>query len=746
MMGRVRQILAGFATLTFIMVSAAGVRAQVDVEVFVKTGDQAPGRPAGQVFRTFGTPVINASGEIAFSAALNILGSDERGIWRGDLAGNLRQIARQGDQAPGTPAGVTFTFFNDPVINSAGQVAFVAGLTGSGPGGPAVFGIFATDDSGNVNLIMLGGSRAPETPPGVVFSGISTNVPVMNSAGDVAFLATVAGPGVDFGNDTGIWSTDGNGILNLVAREGDQAPDTLAGTVFDVVTQPVINAAGTVAFRGRLRGPGITGANSTGIWATDGMSTASLIVRAGDAAPVTPAGVVFAQVLGIADINAAGEIAFDGILRGPDVTPANISGIFVADIVGNLRLVVRRGDPAPGTPPGVAFGGFETPVINAAGNIAVRGTLVGPGISLENGSGVWGPDEPGSLRLVARAGDPAPGTPAGTVFRSAGTPVVNATGGVAFLGLLTGPDVTPDNFTGFWGPDEEGNLGLIVRKGDLVELSPGNSLPLIATGFHRNSGNEDGRISGLSDSGQTVSRAILPNFQEAILLTNRPVVSNSAPVADAGPDRTVACSDSDGTLVALDGSGSSDPDGDPLVYAWTGPFPENGGTATGIDPIVTLQLGPSTIGLVVNDGQLESGPDSVTIAVRDATPPGIVASFAPIGSGDEAEDDDEGDLRVNFAVTDSCDPAPVVAAVLIVQGCGAPVAIADDQVIEFEVEDDECEIEREEGILEIEGPGLAMRVTAADAAGNIAIAEVVPTGLVGDNDDDAEAAVADTDG
>jgi hypothetical protein len=89
---------------------------------------------------------------------------------------------------------------------------------------------------------------------------------------------------------------------------------------------------------------------------------------------------------------------------------------------------------------------------------------------------------------------------------------------------------------------------------------------------------------------------------------------NQPPVANAGPDQTVECTSSAGTSVTLDGSGSSDPDNDPLDYTWTGPFPEGGGTVTGVGPTVTLaQGGPYTITLSVDDGNAGTHSDTVDV-------------------------------------------------------------------------------------------------------------------------------------
>lgn len=97
---------------------------------------------------------------------------------------------------------------------------------------------------------------------------------------------------------------------------------------------------------------------------------------------------------------------------------------------------------------------------------------------------------------------------------------------------------------------------------------------------------------------------------------------NQPPVADAGDDQTVEQTYYQGADVTLDGSGSSDPNGDPLTYLWTWA----GGTATGVNPTVSLPLGTTTVTLVVNDGTVDSALDTVVITVQDTTLPEMVLS------------------------------------------------------------------------------------------------------------------------
>ncbi len=108
-------------------------------------------------------------------------------------------------------------------------------------------------------------------------------------------------------------------------------------------------------------------------------------------------------------------------------------------------------------------------------------------------------------------------------------------------------------------------------------------------------------------------------------------VPNTPPVADAGPDQTSDVLVAD--VVLLDGSASSDPDGNPLTYSWALMTVPAGSTAelsdpTAVDPsFVADQPGIYTASLTVNDGFTDSAVDEVSITV--VIPPPVVSIIAP---------------------------------------------------------------------------------------------------------------------
>ena len=101
--------------------------------------------------------------------------------------------------------------------------------------------------------------------------------------------------------------------------------------------------------------------------------------------------------------------------------------------------------------------------------------------------------------------------------------------------------------------------------------------------------------------------------------------NNNAPVADAGPDQTDAYTIGPATTVSLDGSGSSDPDGDTLTYAWT----QTSGTtqtlarADRVNPSFSTAAVTADETLIfqleVSDG-LASDTDTVSITLKPAPP------------------------------------------------------------------------------------------------------------------------------
>ena len=124
---------------------------------------------------------------------------------------------------------------------------------------------------------------------------------------------------------------------------------------------------------------------------------------------------------------------------------------------------------------------------------------------------------------------------------------------------------------------------------------------------------------------------------------------NSAPTADAGSDQAITLGDT----VQLDGSGSSDPDGDPLAFAWVfnnKPFnssliftditPNNDSTAA-ITPDVT---GTFVLQLTVTDGT-DTSVDLVTITVTasaNTAPTADAGSDQAVTFGDTVQLDGSG--------------------------------------------------------------------------------------------------------
>ncbi len=104
-------------------------------------------------------------------------------------------------------------------------------------------------------------------------------------------------------------------------------------------------------------------------------------------------------------------------------------------------------------------------------------------------------------------------------------------------------------------------------------------------------------------------------------------VLNNQPVANAGPNQSGHAIYGNNLVFNLNGSGSSDPDGDSLTYKWRVLSKPAGSTAilsstTAVDPTLTVIDFPGNyvVGLTVNDGAIDSPESTVTLTFANNTP------------------------------------------------------------------------------------------------------------------------------
>ena len=126
---------------------------------------------------------------------------------------------------------------------------------------------------------------------------------------------------------------------------------------------------------------------------------------------------------------------------------------------------------------------------------------------------------------------------------------------------------------------------------------------------------------------------------------------NTQPVANAGADQTVILDDT----VQLDGSASTDADGDPLSFAWAFTAQPAGSTSVLSDPTAIAPTfdadaaGLFVVQLIVNDGSLDSAPDTTTITVE------VLPNNLPVAVDDAATTDEDTFVDIDVLANDSDD-------------------------------------------------------------------------------------------
>jgi hypothetical protein len=336
-----------------------------------------------------GAPRISSNGIIMFGTSIwdpvgsTITTSNDTALYLG-TPGNWSILAREGDAAPGCGGALYSQAFSGmsqqpTCINSLGQVLFQSSLSGAGVV-TANNAAWFTGTLGNVQLMLRKGDVAGG---GEIISALGF-ISQMNGTGqvvtDVSFLAGSGTNPVTTANDKALWLyTPGQGLTQLI-REGDASP--IAGTFYGNAASTwnansgasTFNANGEIVITTELTGAVTAGVDDSAVVKVSATNQ-TVVMRRGDAAPGVPGanlGTVNAASLGFTD---SGRVAFQCSLVNGGVTATNDSGIFTGT-PGNLVLVAREGDVAPGTG-GLTFGniGGQFMVMNGNGQILFLNSL-----------------------------------------------------------------------------------------------------------------------------------------------------------------------------------------------------------------------------------------------------------------------------------------------------------------------------------------------------------------------------------
>jgi hypothetical protein len=182
----------------------------------------------------------------------------------------------------------------------------------------------------------------------------------------------------------------------------------------------------------------------------------------------------------------------------------------------------------------------------------------------------------------------------------------------------------------------------------------------------------DGDASGLSTQpgsialaafdGRTFALAFAVETDKAtVVVIVKAIAHDVPPIARLSAPAVVECAASDGTIVTLDASQSTDGDGDIAGYLW-----EVNGRVLAFGPeaiqSVLLPLGSTRVPVKVFDSRGARSTASATIVVQDTVPPVITSTSPDVCIWPPSHDmrlfTSEG---LGLVVTDACDPFPKVS-------------------------------------------------------------------------------------
>ena len=522
------------STLLAVIFTVASLNGQSPdfIRTVALSNDVAPGSDPVLDFGEQNIPVINDFGQTAFfteidGPAIGGVGGRGEGLFSEATPTGLSQLFREDQVVPGSNGLQTFDgLLNVPLFSNSGQaLTSVGGRTGNSI--PDRLILRASSGSNQEVLVDIFGSVSG-------LSGTNITTPTsqslrLNDSGEVTFTS----------DETIFTDTGGQGFREVISASPGQPTILQASQTAGISQDILVTSVNSVALNDlsqNLFSANFNtsfGTSESGLFIEDVNSGLTLTASTG--VDIEP-GIELNSISG-ASFNNQGQTVFSAEIGGANVVGAANDSALVGNVGGNLEILVREGDAAPGTNSFFsAFGPFlgsgeSLPVLGGGGDTAFVSTITGGGASPIEA--LFRIDELGAIDLVASEGATVAGLASGEVISRFSAPSINANGQVAFQATLTGAGVTFSNDEVIFAEDINGSLQLIAREGELLNVSDDPNAPdfrlISGVNFFGGSGNGDGLSSGFNDLGQVAFRADLPGFTNTGIFVSDLVVGVPEP-------------------------------------------------------------------------------------------------------------------------------------------------------------------------------------------------------------------------
>lgn len=483
------------------------VFAQDAIDTVVLSGDQSPGIDSKFLFFDAYGFSLNDNGEIALLA---ILGGDrKRGIWSG-TPGDITLKAIQGEIAVGTQGAFDNTLsdhspFFQVKINNDGHVAFLGTVPVASTN---KWGYWVSKNEG-LELIAFQGQPAPGTNGTLSDMGAFA----FNDKSELAFRAYVPET-----NQYAVWVGSSYDSLVQLALRGGASP--LAGYEYFAISNPAINDNGIVLMSSILRD-------------TEGFSYSSVLKLQSSGSREVIDVIKSTEVIDGIRINYSRGAS--GI-NNNEVVVSTASTFYPSESKTYYKIIKNYGSGQSEEVFNTEELGIGEDIdtgilyveINGQGRVAFRLTErdINTGTTEQS---LWVEGEEGVNPLVAHL-DVAPGTDA--FFDNPGLRgySFNSNGQISFTSELIGSSVDESNDVGIFATDIFGDIQLIVREGDVLDVSsvPGvEDMRTIERLAHRvgygsgssSTGLEDGKASPFNNRGEVAFYARFTDGTEGLFIS-----------------------------------------------------------------------------------------------------------------------------------------------------------------------------------------------------------------------------------